>query len=201
VAGIGAQGARREIRESTILLLQNGGKKMRNMVMVKKMLVGLAVVGLCLPQSVLAAPASAELEAAVVDVALMDGGKLIGRVVDPQGVSLKNVSVLLRYQGQEVLTTKTDQDGCFSIDGLRGGVYEIAAENGGGVYRLWAAATAPPLSGRGVLIVSGGNTVRSQGELFGGFGSMSGALVVTGIVATAVSVPVAINNTKRPSSP
>jgi len=169
--------------------------------MAKTMLVGLAAVGLCLPQAVLAAPTDAELDATAVDVALMDGGMLIGRVVDPQGVSLKNVPVSLRQQGREVFTTRTDQQGRFFIDGLRSGVYEIATENGGGLYRLWAAATAPPTSGRGVLIVSGGNTVRSQGQLFGGLGSMSSALVVTGVVATAVSVPVAINNTKRPSSP
>jgi len=176
---------------------------MRDMVMVKAILVGLAVMGLCLPQSVLAAPANTELKV-VIDVALMDGGKLLGHVVDLQGVSMKNVAVSLRYQGQEVRTTRTDQQGRFLIHGLHGGVYEIVAGNGRGVFRLWSAATAPPLSARGVLIVSGNNTVRSQGAesiLPGGFGSMSSTLVITGVVATAAAVPVAINNTKRPSSP
>ena len=169
--------------------------------MVKGMLVSLAVVGFCLPQPLLAAVAAGQPAPDIADVALLDGGVLMGRVVDSQGVSLANVPVSLRSQSLEIAATTTDQSGLFAVRGLRGGVYQIVAAESHQSYRLWAPGMAPPSSQPGALVVAGGQTVRGQfspGAL--GFW-LTSPLVVAGIVATAVAIPVALHNADRPSSP
>ena len=175
---------------------------MKGVGIIRRMLVSLAVLGFCLPQSVLAAGVAADQTSAVVDVALADGGVLLGQVVDPQGMSLERVPVLLRDRDRETATTKTDASGYFAIRGLRGGVYQVVAPNGHGTFRLWAPGTAPPLSQQGALVVTGRETVRGQ---LPGFGALtfwlSNPWVVAGVVATAVAVQVAIHNAERPSSP
>lgn len=171
------------------------------------MLVSLATVGFCLPPSLLAAdrlPASV-----VVDVALQEGGVLMGQVVDPQGVPLKNVPVLLRNQKQEITVIKTGPDGYFSMRGLRGGTYQLTAARGHGVYRLWVPGTAPPAARHGALIVAGNDLARGQvgkvarGQYGGPKFWLANPWVIAGIVATAVAVPVAIHNAQdsTPASP
>jgi hypothetical protein len=179
-------------------------------------LVWLAVASFCFPQ--IGWTANPSPVPAVTDVALRDGGLLIGQVVNPQGVAMEAVAVSVRYDGQELVNTKTGKDGYFAVKGLRGGVHQIITTQGHGVYRLWTVGTAPPVAQEGALLVADGRVVAGQqqdpqqqpqqeyyeedtqhGHLKA---FLSNPLVVAGIVATAVAVPVVVyNNQHKPSSP
>ena len=171
---------------------------MRNIRLVKGVLIGLATVGLLIPAPLLAAGPAAK--PVVVDVALRDGGVLLGQVVDPQGVAKADAPVSLRYEDRELVTTNAGPDGYFAVKGLRGGVHQVATQDGHGVYRLWAAGTAPPSAQDGVLLVSGSSVTRGQQGGGGLKTFLANPLVIAGIVATAVAVPVALHNS-RSSSP
>ncbi|MBN1908379.1 MAG: carboxypeptidase regulatory-like domain-containing protein [Pirellulales bacterium] len=163
-------------------------------------LVSLATAGLCAPPAVFA---TMPQETGVVDVALMDGGVLLGQVVNTQGTAVAKTSVVLRDGERPVAMPQTGEDGYFAVKGLRPGVYHVAVGQGQGTYRVWAPGTAPPNAHRGALIVTGDEIARGQ---FGG-GGLSALLanpwVLAGIVATAVAVPVAIHNSNHssPASP
>src|SRR5262249_30173227 len=112
-----------------------------------------AVCGLVLPPSAIQAatpstPAGASQASSsariIHDVALGADGTLLGIVVDSQGVPLAKVPVVVRQGTMESARTVTGADGRFLVRGLRGGVYDVAAGQGSGTFRLWAANTAPP---------------------------------------------------------
>lgn len=139
----------------------------------------------------------------MTDVALLDGGVLVGQVVDPHGIAAAGAPVALRYQNRDVAVAQTEAKGYFAVKGLRAGVYQVASGQGHGIYRLWAPGTAPPTAHRGILIVRGDQLARGQ---FGGGGMkalFANPWIVAGVVATAVAVPVAIHNAQdsSPSSP
>jgi hypothetical protein len=152
----------------------------------------LGVVGICVPELALAAPPVAN--PAVVDVALSDGGVLHGQLVDLRGSSAAGVPVSVKTQNRQVVSTVTAKDGQFVVPGLRGGVYQVAAGDGQGVYRLWTAKAAPPSAQKNAIVFTQG--------VFGGAPKMllANPVVVAGVVATAVAVPVAVVNS-QPSSP
>jgi hypothetical protein len=151
----------------------------------------LGVVGICVPELAFAAPPVAA--PAVVDVALSNGGVLHGQLIDLRGSSAAGVPVSVKAQNKQVVSTVTAKDGQFTVPGLRGGVYQVAAGEGQGVYRLWTAKAAPPSAQKNAIVFTG---------LFGGSPKMllANPVVVAGVVATAIAVPVAVVNS-RPSSP
>jgi hypothetical protein len=155
----------------------------------------LATLGMILPEVALAATPAAS--PAVIDVAMADGGVLHGQVVDLQGGSTTGVPVSVRSQDKEIVRTATAKDGTFAVQGLRGGVYQVAAGQGQGVYRVWTAKAAPPSAQKHAIVFT-----QNGGGLFGGGPKMllANPLVVAGVVATAVAVPVAVANS-QPSSP
>jgi hypothetical protein len=167
---------------------------------VNGVMVSLAAFGFLLPQPLVAgtpAPASP-----VVDVALRDGGVLIGQVVDGQGAAMANVPVSLKAEQHELAVAKTSKEGYFKFKGVRGGVYQLTAAEGHGIYRVWSPGTAPPAAEEGALLVNSDDVVRGQSG--GGLkGFLTNPLVIAGVVATAVAVPVAIHNSHHssPSSP
>ena len=175
---------------------------MSKMGWLKTAVVTMATLGVCIPQVVWAADAAPK--PVVADVALRDGGVLVGQVVNPQGAALEGVPVTLRYQNEAVVTAKTGKDGYFAVKGLRGGTHEIATVSGHGIYRLWAPGTAPPAAKAGVLVVDGDDVV--LGQQTGGGGGLrtflTNPLVIAGVVATAVAVPVAVSaNNHHDNSP
>jgi hypothetical protein len=170
----------------------------------KGFLVSLALVSLCLPEPLFAMAPMPQ----VADVALMNGGVLVGQVVDAQGVGLAGAPVTLQSQDGATRTAQTDAQGRFSVAALPAGLYQLTAGNSQGTCRLWAPQTAPPAAQQGVTLVNT-DTLRGQNNcntcrrgLFGAGGWLTNPWVVAGIVATAVAVPVAIHNSRRhPSSP
>jgi hypothetical protein len=165
---------------------------MKNARIIRCVAVFLAAVAMCTPELAFAAPASPA--PAVVDVALSNGGVLHGQLIDLRGGNAAGVPVSVKTQNKEVLSTITAKDGHFTIPGLRGGVYQVSAAQGQGVYRLWTAKAAPPSAQKNAIVFTQG--------LFGGGPKMllANPVVVAGVVATAVAVPVAVVNS-RPSSP
>lgn len=166
--------------------------------LIREGLVWGAMIGLLIPGPAWASESRSSPR--VVDVALQSGGVLLGQVVDPQGAAIGDVVVSLRDKDQELATAKTRPDGYFAFKGLRGGVYQLVAAKGQGVYRVWSPGTAPPAAQQGALLVSGDPVLRGQMGAFKTF--LINPLVIAGVVATAVAVPVAIHNSqhKAPSS-
>ena len=71
----------------------------------KGLVVGVAILGICLPQPVLAST-PVKQSPVVVDVALGQGGLLIGQVVDPNGAVKANEPVSLRLGDHELAKAK-----------------------------------------------------------------------------------------------
>jgi hypothetical protein len=153
-----------------------------------------AGLGMALPTAGLAAPVARNH-----DIALREGGVLIGQVVDQQGVTKAHANVSIRYANQEVVRTTTDENGVFAAKGLRGGQYDILTDDGMRTCRLWAADTAPPAARPAALLVSGDNVVRGQGYVPGGHGMVHSWVtwmkahpyLTAGTVAVAVAAPLA----------
>jgi hypothetical protein len=147
-------------------------------------------MGMTLPTTIFAAPTAGNC-----DVALREGGVLVGQVVNQQGVAQANTNVSVRYANHEVVRTTTDENGVFAAKGLRGGQYQLTTDNGVSTCRLWAADTAPPSAKPAALVVAGDNVVRGQGAARGWVNWMKTHPYLTaGVVATAVAVPLAIAN-------
>jgi hypothetical protein len=149
----------------------------------------IASMGMILPSVSLAgAPAAGSH-----DIALRDGGVLVGQVVNQQGVAKANAAVSIRYASHEVVRTTTDENGVFAAKGLRGGQYQLLTDDGVSTCRLWAADTAPPAARPAALVVSGDNVVRGQGYGHGWISWMKAHPYLTAGTATAaVAIPVAI---------
>ena len=163
-------------------------------------------------------PLAAGRAPSVPDVALDAGGTLHGRVVDVQGNPLGGTAVAIRHLDRELARTISDESGRFRLTGLRGGVYGIVAGQSGTVFRLWIPNTAPPSAQPAALVVVGGEQTLAQGGC-GPWGCdpsrparqtcdrlkcwLANPLVIAGIIATAVAIPVALHNARdhEPRSP
>ncbi len=164
------------------------------------------------PQMLLAAeinqpvvPRSAAAAVAPQDVALAEGGVLTGQVVDTAGKPQAMAPVSLSTGGKEIARATTDAKGQFRVASLKGGVYQVATNGNQGVYRFWAPRTAPPTSLNGLNMVSGNQVVR--GQMGGGPLASAGQwiaehpIITAGAIATAIAVPLALDDDDDPSSP
>ena len=92
----------------------------------------------------------------VIDVALGEGGTLIGLVMDTEGYAIADIEVVAYQDGRELVRTMTNENGNFAVANLTGGVYQFVAGDGQGVFRLWAPGTAPPgAQQQAVIVISG----------------------------------------------
>lgn len=133
-------------------------------------------------------------QTAVVDVALRDRGRLAGRVMSANGTALAGTPVSVAYRGQAIARTATDTQGRFALIGLRGGVYQISTPGTIRSVRLWAPRTAPPAAEQGITLVAQPQPVLRGQSIDGGPGPITKSLVVGGLVATAVAVPLATHS-------
>lgn len=150
--------------------------KVRNVL--KSALAALACIGTLIPQQSLnaaqsapeapASEADADSQARkITDIELDRQGRLRGFLVDTNGKpeALKKVQI---RQGKKLLAeTKTDRNGEFQVNKLRGGVYQIVSKDQAAVVRVWSNGTAPPKSKDAVLLVTG-KVARGQGFIPGG---------------------------------
>ncbi len=159
----------------------------------KWLIIGMLISCFIFPRAVMATgvPEPATNPSSIRDVALKDGGILIGRVVDTNNVPQAKVPVSLIAGDRQLAVGMTDEQGYFAFRGLKGGVYHLVSAKGLAAYRVWAPEVAPPNAQPGALVVAGQDLVRGQ---FGGRLGMilTHPLVIAGAVATAVAVPIAI---------
>jgi len=159
--------------------------------------VGLATVGLILPNPGLLQGAEKQISAkqasaSIIDVSLVDGGVLQGQVVSAQGQVVANAPIALHQGKNQLARTSTDQHGKFAVKGLKGGVYVVSTEGAAGVVRAWTPRTAPPSSVEGVLLVPQTATARAQSGDSTNWGL--GAIVLGGIAGTIIAVSIDHNN-------
>lgn len=142
----------------------------------------------------------------VTDIALDARNGLNGQALTPQGTPLAGETVVLD-DGASQITTATDAAGRFRIDNLRGGAYRVQVAGQTQFCRAWRAGTAPPAANDGLMVVPGAPTVLGQycgspvgcgtpvGAGFAGFReAMRNPLVVGGVIAAAIAIPVALHN-------
>ena len=175
---------------------------MKRAAFIQHVIAFLAVAGLCFPQIALAAPTPTNPAPAVADVRLHDGGIVHGRVVSSENAAMADTAVSLRSGEQILAIGRTDRNGYFAFTGVSNGVFQMETPGGRQTVRLWTAGTAPPAAqpyARIVYTVRGQccepSVARTVRDL------MANPFFVAGLIAAAVAIPVAIHNSKGPSSP
>jgi hypothetical protein len=183
---------------------QEASEIMKRVGWLHRALVGLASLGLLLPGHVLAAASSPAAPAPavksetpaspnVIDVALQASGVLRGVVVDQQGALLGKTEVKVWQKDRAIAATQTDEQGRFAVSNLRGGVYQITAADGQGMYRVWAVNTAPPVAQPGAMVVAGHDLVRGQASS-PVLRFFTNPWVLAGLVGAAIAIPIALSN-------
>jgi hypothetical protein len=166
--------------------------------------------------SILATPAAREA-VRIRDVELGQHDQFVGQIVDTQGQPIAGIAVTLRNQTVQLQTISNNQ-GKFQFSGLTGGTYQLETgqletgqlETGssGQLCRLWKNGTAPPkATGQMLLVQQDGQLVLGQdcgnpvcGSPVGGGGAsrakrlLTHPLVIGGLIAAAIAIPVAIHN-------
>ncbi len=175
-------------------------------VVAQRVAAALACVGMLVQPALAATPVAAA--PVVADVALAQGGVFSGKVVTAQGAPIAKTAVSLQQAGVVVATAETNAEGIFAVQGLRGGMYQVVADNGVVSYRLWAPNTAPPMANQSALIVTGQEILNGQycgpacppNSCPPGGGNGGGVmgwvrqhpLLVAAGIATAIAVPLAV---------
>lgn len=143
------------------------------------------------------------------DIALAEGGVLVGRIVDAQGSGVATVAVSIRQGDQEIVRTVSDRNGVFAARELRGGHYSLVTEQGVQQCRLWAPNTAPPGASENVVVLHGEPIVRGQFGPVHGHGNRHGWVewvrnhpyLTGGAIAAAIAIPLAFSDDDdKPSS-
>ena len=184
--------------------------------------VALSCVGMLMAPVATAATAPIAVRTAVQaprDIALHQGGKLVGQMLDAQGAAIAGATVSVTTAGKEVARVQTDLAGKFQVAGLKGGVHQVATAGQQDVYRLWAPQTAPPAAQQGLMLVSGTDIVRGQscgtgvgcgsacgsgggGRVLGGGAGRGGIgnwianhpIVTAGAIGAAIAIPLALED-------
>jgi len=142
------------------------------------------------------------------DVALKSGGVLSGQVFSQAGTAIVGAVVQVQA-GQQVWQTRTNAKGWFHFVNLRGGTYQLQAAGQSQLLRAWAKGTAPPHAREGLLVIPPIDVIRGQRVLSPNTNQffrvakkrLANPLVVGGIVATAVAIPVGIHNLDDDDTP
>ncbi len=137
----------------------------------------------------------------VVDVSLSRDGVFSGKVVDAQARPIEKADILFRQSGEQVAKVSTSRQGDFHVTGLTPGVYQLVVLPDRAVtVRVWDKRSAPPVACPELLIVMADDTVRGQrriGELL----PLENTVVVGGMVAAAIAIPIAIANSSDDAEP
>lgn len=131
------------------------------------------------------------------DVALGSGGRMTGQLVSAEGQPQANQVVIVQRPGVHAQQVRTDAKGRFSLEGVSGGVYQVATVDSSTLCRCWVENTAPPGATNDLLIVAGQGVQRGQrpiGELL-----FSGPVLVALVIAAAIAIPIAVHNSQDAS--
>ena len=167
---------------------------MKKFSLLKGAAVGLACLGMALPQTTMAASPVAAPVAAKVQIAdvSLTNATLTGKVVNAQGQLLEGSVIKISQGNQEIATTVAGQQGEFAFRNLSTGVYQISTGQTQAAVRLWEGNAAPPTAKKNILLVNG-PTTRAQ------FGSLprlttTQMIIIGGVITTAIVVPIVLNN-------
>jgi hypothetical protein len=148
---------------------------------------------IAVPQTIQAAETQIiRAQGKVVDIALHQGGLLVGQVVDASGKSQEGQQVAVIRGNEVVAKGVTAKDGQFQIAGLQGGTYQVQSNIGSTSCRFWAPQTAPPSAAKGLLMVNSEELARGQGE--GVLCFLSNPWVLGALVAAAIAIPLALDD-------
>ena len=135
------------------------------------------------------------------DVVLTEDGVLTGHLINLQAKSLAESTITLQSAGKVVARVKTDREGNFRVNKLRGGVYSVVANGHQGVYRLWAPQTAPPAARQTMTLVSQPEVVRGQftpppSNPFSTVGQFIAEypVITASAVVAAIAIPLALDD-------
>jgi len=151
----------------------------------------LSCVSLLFPHAALAGPQAN----AATDIALQQGGLLVGQVMGRDGSARAGEQVAILFGDREIVRTTTDENGVFAVAGLRGGQYQVTTRESASLIRAWAPNTAPPSAREGSLLVVGDQVVRGQIANSPGLvlnWARSHPWLTTIVALTAIAVPIAL---------
>jgi len=151
----------------------------------------LSCVSLLFPHAAVADPQAN----VVTDIALQQGGLLVGQMMGRDGSVRAGEQVAILFGDREIVRTTTDENGVFAAVGLRGGQYQVATREGTSLIRAWAPNTAPPAAREGSLLVVGDQVVRGQIANSPGLvldWARSHPWLTTIVALTAIAVPIAL---------
>lgn len=126
-----------------------------------------------------------EHESVMQDVKLAKGGILTARIVDLQGNPVVGEQVSLTFQGKEIATAVSDENGFAAVSGLRPGLHAIVTPTGTTACRLWNADTAPPTATAVPAVVADAEVIRGQ---LGAFNLPMFVVLATAVGALVVAL-------------
>ena len=110
----------------------------------------------------LSGPVMAGSQGIIKDVELTADGTLYGQVYTPEGNSVADARVYLRYHGAPIAVAKSNAKGQFAISGVRGGAHEIVVGHVNHPVRLWNNGAAPKAATAAVGLAVDETVIRAQ---------------------------------------
>lgn len=174
---------------------------MKAILIVRFGLVFFAWVGMLMPVQLFASDSrpragQPKVSRVIVDISLQ-AGRLTGRVTDAEGIPVAEAFVVAIQNQKAVSRATTDEDGAFSLSGIRGGLCHVVAGNVVQVCRCWTHDAAPPAAKPRLLIASDTAVVRGQRPLSERI--FARPILLGLVLAAAIAIPIAVHNSKRDS--
>ena len=150
------------------------------------------------PTAGIQSPINHPENADLVDIELAADSSLLAQVLGTAGNPQHTKTVVLIRSGEVAVKATTDANGGFRFKPVSGGVYQVAVGDTVTVCRAWVAGTAPPHAQPRLLLNYGQPIARGQmplGDVFCNKNLLWGL-----VIAAAIAIPIAINNSKSSSS-
>lgn len=162
----------------------------------RAVIIAMTCLGVALPQQAIASkPVVVDgipVSKNVIDLSLQQG-QLVGGLVDANGNGVADAPVVIAQQGKPVLNLRTDAEGRFAAKGVKPGIYQVVSHGALENYRVWEDGTAPEGAKKGVIHRVNPEVARGASQS-GLLAMLSNPLVLTLIIATAIAIPVALND-------
>lgn len=172
---------------------------MKGFLLVQRVAVTLAAVGMLFPSGASVAQAVESVSKAqptikisrpgtAADVALSANGEFAGRVFDHNGHALEGAEVVVRQGDKVIAKSVTDDRGLFTVAGVKAGAYQVSAGNTEGLFQAWKQSAAPESAKGHALLVTGENGARGQ------FGAVDPTLllltaaVIASVIISAITL-------------